>query len=149
MLLLLAALAGGWPALVPWSLGLLLAEYAVLLVADADELDPFAPLYAAGLLLAAELAFWAIDGASVRGEPGTLERRLVTLAVTAVGAAVLAALLIAAASVRTGGGAALELLGLIAAAAAAGVVAWLARRARPGAAMRASDRGGRRPPTRS
>jgi hypothetical protein len=97
-------------------LALAVAAYAAALV-ERDEFDPRAPLVAAALLLAAELAYTSIEPPARRVWPFSL------LAV--VGAAGVAALLLAAAGV--GSGRVRDLvLGVVAAAGALALVARLA-----------------------
>jgi hypothetical protein len=97
-------------------LALAVAAYAAALV-ERNEFDPRAPLVAAALLLAAELAYTSIEPPARRVWPFSL------LAV--VGAAGVAALLLAAAGV--GSGRVRDLvLGVVAAAGALALVARLA-----------------------
>ena len=102
------------------------AEYAVFLRLRPDAVDSRAPLVAAGLLLAAELAFGA-----VAAEGGRYERSLVAAeALMLLGAAfatILAGgvLLVIAGTVNAG--VALEAVGAFAAVCAVGLLARLAR----------------------
>jgi hypothetical protein len=116
-----------WWLAVAWGFALFGAEYAVFLRLRPDAVDSRAPLVAAGLLVAAELAFGA-----VAAEGGRYERPLVIAeAVTLVGAAfgtVLAGgfLLVVAGTVSAG--IALEAVGAFAAVCAVGLVARIAGR---------------------
>jgi len=134
---LAAALAGWWADGVGVALVLLVAEYGGSLVARGPGLDPSAPLVAAGLLLAAELAYWSADVRAARaGGAGGAEDRAVTgrrarrVAVVTLSAAAGASFLLAAAALPRNGGEALRVAGVAAAAAAATVVLALLRRVR-------------------
>jgi hypothetical protein len=131
VLLLAAALVGGWPALLPWSLVLLGTAYVVSLELRPDEgtIDAAAPLVGAGLLALAELAYWSLE---LRG-PGREERRLLARRGAAlVGLALLSLLLgtlvVTLTAVPLGGGAAWDAVGVAAAAAALALILRLARR---------------------
>lgn len=116
----------------PTTFGLMLvgAGYGISLAGKA--LDPGAPLVAGGLLLVAELAYWALEpGASVRiGRRATIRRALFSLGL-AVGAVLLGSLLLGVASTPQGGGASLGIAGVLAIAAVVGIVFWLAHTLRP------------------
>jgi hypothetical protein len=119
-LALTAAIVLGWSPFVPLSLGLLGAAYATRLALDDPSLDTGAPLFGAGLLLTAELAYWSLeerDGAVA--EPGEQLRRLALVVGLALGALAAGAGLLAIADVAAA-----------AAAAALLVVVLLARRAK-------------------
>ena len=128
-LALVAAVVLGWSPLVPVSIGLVGAAYAVHLAADDPILDAKAALLGAGLLLTAELAYWSLEERErVAAEPGESFRRLGLLLVLALGVLVAGiALLIVSDAVRTGG-LAIDLVGAAAAAAALLVVVLFARR---------------------
>lgn len=118
--LLAAGLAVGSSATVGWSLAALIAEYGVLFRAEGRSLDELTPVYAAGLLLVAELAFWSIERrVSAWADPGLLERRLGFLVSACAGAALVAALVLVIAAAG-GGGVVLDAAG---AAAAVGILA--------------------------
>ena len=109
-------LAGRWGPLVQLGLALAVGVYAAALV-DRDEFDPRAPLVAAALLAAAELAYTSIECPARRVWPFSL--------VVVTSAAGVAALLLAAAG--AGGGRVRDLVvGVAAAAGALALVAWLA-----------------------
>ncbi|MEX0850334.1 MAG: hypothetical protein WD015_02410 [Gaiellaceae bacterium] len=114
---LVAALVLGWSLLVPASLVLLGGMYgAELAIADAS-LDAATPLFAAGLLVAAELAYWAIEEReSAEAEPGEGLRRVAFVALLALGALLVAALLLALADSVSAAGLAVDLVGATAAA---------------------------------
>lgn len=131
VLLLAAALVGGWTALLPWALVLLGTAYVVSLELRSDDstIDAAAPLVGAGLLALAELAYWSLE---LRG-PGREERRLLARRGAAlVGLALLSLLLgtlvVTLTAVPLGGGAAWDAVGAAAAAAALALILRLARR---------------------
>jgi hypothetical protein len=70
---------------------------------------------AAGMLVAAELAFASLEQVSVADEPELLWRRLAGIAARGLGALVLAAVLVAALGLNAGGGLGLEAVGVAAA----------------------------------
>lgn len=122
-----------WWFVVAWGFALFGAEYAVFLRLRPDAVDARAPLVAAGLLVAAELAFGA-----VASEGGRYERSLVLAeAVTLAGAAFVIVLtggflLVVAGTVNAGVG--LEAVGAFAAVCALAVLVRIARR-RPGSRL--------------
>jgi hypothetical protein len=128
VLALVTAIVQGWPRLVATSLVLLGSAYALHLSVDDVSLDARAPLFAAGLLLTAELAFWSLEERDhVRGEPGDGFRRLGFVALLGLAALAVAATVLAAVDVARTGGLAVDLLGAGAAAAALLIVVLIAR----------------------
>jgi hypothetical protein len=121
--LLLAGVALGAGAAVAAGDALLGGGYAAHLLLDDPPLDGRAALVAAGLALAAELAYWSIE---LRGEVtqhvGEQLRRFVAEIVLCLGGLALAAVVLAAADLGRPGGVAIEAVGVGAAAA----LAWLA-----------------------
>lgn len=115
---LLVGLLGRWGPVVQVGLSLAVAQYAAYLL-ERGEFDPLAPLYAGLLLVAAELAYDAIEP---RGAPTRRPAAVASLGVAAGGAALL---FLGAASSSTGG-VAIEIVGVAAAAAALAIVARLA-----------------------
>ena len=107
------------------------ATYGVLFTAEGSRLDRLAPVYAAGLLLVAELAFWSVESrVPAWSDPELVIWRLARLALACAGAAVLGAIVIADASAGTGGGGlVLETLGVAAVIGAIVLVTALVRRA--------------------
>jgi hypothetical protein len=92
-----------------WS-PLLGAEQAVRLATGPSHADPWTPLYAAGFLLAAELAWWSIEPrVPAFSELPVLVNRLAVIALSCAGGAVLAALVVLAAGAPLQGGVGLEL----------------------------------------
>lgn len=130
--LLALGLASRWPSALGLALAALGGEYAVLFAAEGGRLDRFVPVYAAGLFLVAELAFWSIERrVPAWSEPSLLERRLAFLVGACVAAASVAALVTVLAAAAGGGGIVLEAVGVAAATASLGVLALLVRRSAP------------------
>jgi hypothetical protein len=120
LLALAVGVAGSWGPLVQLGLALAVVAYAAALV-ERDAFDPRAPLVAAALVAAAELAYTSIEPPARRVWPFSL--------LTVAGAAGVAALLLAAAGL--GGGRVRDLvLGVAAAAGALALVARLAATAK-------------------
>jgi len=112
VLVLTAGLVLGWPRLVSFALVLLGGVYALYLGVDDPPLDVSAPAFAAGLLVAAELAYWSLDErAKVLGERGEALRRAAIVAALGVAALVLCSGLLALADVARTRGLAVDLLG--------------------------------------
>jgi hypothetical protein len=126
-LILVAALLARVAALVPLALGAFIAEYAVLLV-RRDDIDPFAPLVAAGVVVAAEAAFTSLAASRVELGRALLLRRSATVAGAAVGACACGFFLLGISQLRAAGGLGLQAVGLTAAAAALALVILAARR---------------------
>jgi hypothetical protein len=129
VLVLLAALVLGWPRLLPASLVVLGAVYALYLSVDDVALDSLASLFAAGLLVTAELGYWSLEEREdVHVGPGEQLRRLAVVAGLGLAALVTSAALLALADAVDAGGLAVDLLGAAAAAAALLIVVLFARR---------------------
>jgi hypothetical protein len=131
VLLLVLAVLAGWPGSIAWALVLLGAEYAAsLALANGDgAVDAGAPLYAAGLLVVAELAFWSLElRGTAREDAESLRRRLAALSSLAVAALGLAAVVALVTELPGGGGVLWDAVGVAAAVAALAIVARLARR---------------------
>ena len=125
---LCAGLALRWSAALATAVALLGAEQAVRLATGPSGVDPWTPLYAAGFLFAAELAWWSVEPrVPAWAEPGTAPRRLATIAGACAGGSALSALVVLAAGAPIRGGVVLELVGVVAATAALAVVAIVAR----------------------
>lgn len=115
--------------LVPVSLLLLGATYALHLAADDAGLDARAPALAAGLLLVAELGYWSLEERDrLRADEGEDLRRLGFVAMLGLAGLVLGAVLLAAADLAHTGGLVVDLAGAGAAVAALLVVVLYARR---------------------
>jgi hypothetical protein len=119
----------GWSSLVPASVGLTGAAYAVHLALDDPALDTRAPLLAAGLLIAAELAYWSLEELqNVRTEAREQLRRLAVVVLLALSGLLVGAVLLAVADVARTRGLAVDLLGAAAAASALLLLVLVARR---------------------
>jgi hypothetical protein len=113
--------------LLPVGIALVGAEYGVSLALGDDTVRVGVPLVAGALLLAAELAYSALEPPLVPAPLGTKLLRVArSLALVAGGVAV-SALVLFAAITDVGGAAGLRLIGLAAAVAAVGLLAVLAR----------------------
>jgi hypothetical protein len=122
-------LALRWSAALAFGIVLLGAEQAVRLATGPNRVDSWTPLYAAGFLLAAELAWWSIEPrVPAWAEWGIPLRRLAIVIGACAGGSVLSALVVLAAGAPLRGGLALELVGVAAATAALAVIAIVARR---------------------
>jgi hypothetical protein len=114
--------------LLPASLALLGGVYVAQLYADDAALDSVAPLFAAGLFVTAELAYWSLEEReNVRAEPGEGLRRLAIVVFLGLLALLVTAALLALAELVQARGLAFDLLGAGAAAAALVAVALAAR----------------------
>jgi hypothetical protein len=128
----LVAGAGALVAMTP-AIGVGLATLAVEYAVFADErggnFDTRAAVWAAGLLLVAELLFLAVELRTSVVEGGDLvARRLGTVLMVVTGSVVLGAFLLAVAAVRPPGGLALQLTGVAAVIGVLALVLSLARR---------------------
>jgi hypothetical protein len=129
LVLLCIGLAARWSAALAAGIAFLGAEQAVRLATGPSSVDPWTPVYAAGLLLAAELAWWSIEErVPAWSQPGIVLRRLLVIVGLCAAGAALAAMIVVAAGSPLEGGVGLELVGVVAAVAAVAVVAALARR---------------------
>lgn len=126
LVVLAGALAGRWAGLLPWALALAGAEYASFLVIREGTIDGYAPLYGAGLLLVAELAYWSVERGVPTGD-GLLLRRASLVAAAVLAAGGLGGVILTMAELSVHGGLGLEILGVAAAVAALAVLARLAR----------------------
>jgi hypothetical protein len=125
--LLVVGLALGRSAAVPWAIAGVGVAYAATL--EGDELDSRVPLYAAGLLITAELAYWSLRlRRAARDEPGMGLRRVIGLLVATAVALVAGTMLVAVAQVPLRGGLAVEAIGIVAAIGAISTLLLAARR---------------------
>lgn len=126
---LIVALVLGWTPLVPAALVLVGGLYAAQLAIDDAALDGASPVFAAGLLVTAELAYWSLDEREgVPGEAGEGLRRVAFVTLLGIATLLVAAgLLVLVDSVRAEA-LALDVLGAVAAAAALLAIVLLARR---------------------
>jgi hypothetical protein len=129
VLLVALAVAGRWPSLLPLGLVGVGAAYAVYLSLHTGSVDPWAPLVAAALFVAAELAYWSTERQEGRADRAVLVRRISFLALGALGTAILGGVLLIVAG-GDSGGVALEAAGIVAAVVLLALIAFLA--ARPG-----------------
>jgi hypothetical protein len=120
----------GRPAAAKWAVVALGAGYAVSLIGRSG-IDARAPLVGAGLFLLTELIHWSVGARSSAPSGRSDQRRIVDLALFALGAAVIGAIVLAAGSVGLRGGLELAIVGVVAAIAILGVVLSAARRAGP------------------
>lgn len=123
---------GPWPSLLPWGLVGVGAGYAVFLGLRAGSADSGAPLVAAGLFVAAELAFWSLESHDAHVEGAVLVRRILIVAAAGLGAALVGSLLLVAAA-GVNGGVGLEAVGVLAAVLTLAIVAVLSARSRSSA----------------
>jgi uncharacterized membrane protein len=113
----------------PWAVTLAVlalgTEYGASLFARDEELDLRAPVYAAGLVVLAELAFLLVE---TRATPAFLTRRLAAVAALALAALGLGVLVVLVAALPRVGGVALGVIGAAAALAMLALVLGLTRR---------------------
>jgi hypothetical protein len=122
----------GLPSLVPAPFVLVVGLYAAQLGVDDEPLDVTAPVFAAGLIVAVELAYWSLDERDrVRGEPGDDLRRLAYVALLGVAALLAAAVLLALVDAVRARGLGIDVLGAAAAALALLALVAFARRRGP------------------
>lgn len=126
--LLLAAFAFRRPGSIGWGVALLAAAYIVTVIDRGAGIDPTAPLFGLGLLLAAELAYTACElrGPHATDPAGELHRWALLTLVGGGGALVGAAAMVVAAHLP--GSVAGLLSGSAAAVALVAVAAWLRHR---------------------
>jgi hypothetical protein len=97
--------------------------------AARGRVDPWTPLYAAGLLAVAELSYWSISRRlAIVEEPDVVLSRAGTLVGLCAAGAVVSGLVVVAAGSGARGGLALEAVGVAAAIALVGLLAALARK---------------------
>ena len=132
VVLVSVALAGRWPSVLPLGLAGVGAAYATYLSLRSGTIDPRAPVVAAALFVAAELAYWSIERQEGRADRAVLVRRIALIGAGALGTAILGSVLLLAAGGGSGG-LALEAVGVVAAIALLAVIAYLA--ARPSSAQ--------------
>ena len=97
--------------------------YGAELALDDPALDGAAPLFAAGLLVTAELGYWSLEECdAVKAEPGESLRRAAFIALLALGALLVGSLLLVLTDGVRAGGLAVDLVGAVAAGAGLVVV---------------------------
>jgi hypothetical protein len=116
------------PRLTVAGLVLLGAEYTGFFLVRGSTVDQRAPLYGAGFLLVAELAFAAIERRVVGSRELAL-LRMVTLAALGLAAVALGTLVLAFAAIPAGGGLVLHAVGVVAAVTVVVLLGQLALRA--------------------
>lgn len=127
--LLGVSLAGGWPALIPWALGLFGVEFVVSLYIAGGPPLLAAAISGSALLLMAEISYWSFDlQTRSDDEAGLNHRRLLAILVLFAGSLAVGALGAGAALLPVTGSLALTAVGVGAAAAALALAAALARR---------------------
>jgi hypothetical protein len=120
--LLVAGLSLRVPAAITAGLAVVAGTYAAALAVESAPLDRRAPIVAAALLLAAELAWWSLElRARIAPEAGSYLRRLAFVLVLALGAYGVGALLLAVVDVARTSGLAIETVGVVAAVGAVAV----------------------------
>ena len=124
VILLVVALATRLPGVVAWAIACAGGAYAVSLLLTGGTIDGFAPLYAVGLLLISELAYWSLE-LQMPAEPGIVNRRAGRLALLLLVSGGVSALVLAVSELATEGGLALEALGVAALGGALALVAVL------------------------
>ena len=125
---LVAAVVLGWPSLIAASIVLMGSVYAAQLAIDDAGLDSAAPVFAAGVLVTAELAYWSLEERErVRGDAGDGLRHAAFVAGLGVAALLVASVLLALVDAISTRGLAVDLLGAAAAAAALFAVVIVAR----------------------
>ncbi len=92
-----------WPGVAMFGIAVAGAEYAVYLGFRGGAIDGWAPLVAAGLFLAAELGFRAIEPSGAAAERDVVVRSALWLGGGVLGTAVVGALLLVAAGGATAG----------------------------------------------
>jgi len=126
-LALLACVVLRFPLAIPWAVLLVGAGY-VLARAHHSVVDGWAAIVGAGLLLAAELAFWSIESdRRIHEERPLVVWRSLTLTALVVTAALFGFLLVGAAAVSAAAGLLLTALGVAAAVGSVAVVLRLVR----------------------
>jgi hypothetical protein len=125
--LIVLALPGRWPSLLPLGLAAVGGSYGVFLSLRGGSVEARAPAVAAGLFVAAELGLWSLERGAVRYSARAMARRLGGVGVGAVATGLVASLVLAATS-GVSGGVALEAAGVGAAVLTLAAIAALASR---------------------
>jgi hypothetical protein len=128
--LLAAAAAWRFIFLAGAAVAILGAEYGLSLYHQRGPVDARAPLFAAGLLLLVELAYWSTESHRlVRDDRAVVTFRLAVIAVLALAAVALGTLILLAAELPLAGPVARLALGVVAASTVLALIAALSRRA--------------------
>jgi hypothetical protein len=126
--LLAAGAAWRYPSLGGGAVAVLATEYGLSLYHQRELVDARAPLFAAGLLLLAELAFWSAEShGSLRDDRRVVVHRLGVLAVVALATVAFGALILIAAELPLEGPVARLGLGVAAASTVIALIAALSR----------------------
>jgi hypothetical protein len=125
--------ATGWAAAIPWALGTLGGEYMVSVYVRGGWAAPAAAVYASGLLLLAELAYWCLERQTPSDdEAGLTMRRALAITLPVLGSLALGVLAATVTQVVSlPGSLLLTAIGVTAAAVALALVATFAWRLRP------------------
>ncbi|GAC1656430.1 MAG: hypothetical protein NVS9B1_11780 [Candidatus Dormibacteraceae bacterium] len=122
-------LLGLWTRGIGWGCACLAAAFVVRLQLDPRGAGPWTALFAGGLLLTAELAFWSYETAAGRSPSDpALRHRLGLILLLVAGAAVLGEVALIASTLIPAGGVALVAGGVIAALAVLAIITALERR---------------------
>jgi hypothetical protein len=128
LVLLAVILVLGLSSAVPIPFVVVAGIYGAQLAVDDAALDVAAPAFAAGLVVAVELAYWSLDARDrVRGMPGDDLRRVAYVAALGVGALLVSAVLLALADAIRARGLGIDVVGAVAAACALLAVVLFAR----------------------
>jgi hypothetical protein len=128
LVLLAVSLVLGLASAVPIPFVVVAAIYGAQLAVDDAALDVAAPAFAAGLVVAVELAYWSLDARDrVRGMPGDDLRRVAYVAALGVAVLLVSSVLLALADAIRARGLGVDVLGALAAASALLTVVWFAR----------------------
>lgn len=128
--LLAAGAAWRFVSLAGVAVAILATEYGLSLYHQRGPVDARAPLFAAGLLLLVELAYWSAESHRlVRDDRAVLGFRLAVLALVGLAAVALGALILLAAELPLAGAIARLALGIAAASTVLALIATLSRRA--------------------
>ncbi len=128
--LLAAGAAWRFVSLAGVAVAILAVEYGLSLYHQGGPVDARAPLFAAGLLLLVELAYWSAESHRlVRDDRAVLRFRLAVLALVGLAAVALGALILLAAELPLAGPIARLALGIAAASTVLALIATLSRRA--------------------
>ena len=129
ILSLAISLAFVWPVGIPWALALLGVSYVSELYANGQTAGNWTAVYAAGLLLAGELAYWSLSlRIPARRQPTLMTRQAAFLVLLIAGSLALATLLQLIALVPINGSPVLVLISVLTAATALGLITSLAWR---------------------
>ena len=128
VLVLAVVLVVGLPSVVPVPFLVVGGVYGAQLAVDDAPLDVAAPAFAAGLLVAVELAYWSLDTRDgVRGAPGDDLRRLAYVAALGIFTLLASAILLAVVDAIRARGLGVDVVGAVAAACALLAVVLFAR----------------------